>query len=225
MKFYFILFFLLLTFSLSAQTLLGPTFGYDFATLETRFILVEEISETTGWLERPLEIRRSQKDTPSGRKSITFGFQVQKTLSPNWTLGMRGSYSRKEYTEYIRGANIFTSSIYEVFYRQAGISLLFNRKIKEKISIGLGPSVYHFSGWDSANPDSNTVPDFPFKPYQVTKRAYSLNLQAGYYLGPVYLAVDYMRTLKISDASDYMTGASSLAFTGTYFFELKKRKG
>ena len=155
---------------------------------------------------------------------MIFGFQVQKMLSPEWTLGVRGSYSKKEYTEYILGsATLFTSPVYEVFYRQVSISLLFNRKIKEKISIGLGPNISHFSGWGSAD-DTYPVPTFPFEPFTVTKGAYGLDLQLGYYLGPVYLAVDYMRTLKVSDTSEYLTGASSLAITGTYFFELWKQK-
>ena len=105
---------------------------------------------------------------------------------------------------------------YKIFYRQIGLSVLFNRKIKDKISIGIGPNITHFTILNR--------PAFEFDPYIVTKRTYGLDLQFGYYLGPVFLAVDYTKSLKVVDSSGYLTGASSLAVTGTYFFELKKRK-
>jgi len=226
MKIHFFFIFLCFGFHLSAQTFLGPTIGYDFATLETEHIFQEAILGSDGQTLEvlPLEIKRSEKDTPSGRRSLAFGFQLQKTLSKEWSLALRGSYSQKEYTEFILNSQtIFIFPAYELFYHQIGISVLFSRKIKDKISIGIGPNVSHFSGWNSVF-DRQRSPLVAFIPYQVTKRTYGVNLQLGYYLGPVYLAIDYTRSLKVVDSSDYMKGASSLAISGTYFFEIKKRK-
>lgn len=223
MKIYLTLFILYFSLHLPAQTLLGPTIGYDFATLETQRILIFEEDIVNNRRYRYFTVERAEKDTPSGRRSAMFGFQVQKMLSKKWTLGLRGSYSRKEYLEHIYNSNPFAIPTFELFYRHIGISVLFNRKIKDKISIGIGPNISHFSGWNSVNHESR-IPMFSFSPYTITKRGYGLNLQLGYYLGPVYLAADYTQSLKISDASDYMTGASSLAISGTYLFELKKRK-
>ena len=226
MKTYLTLFFTYLSICLSAQTLIGPTIGYDFATLETQHILQKAVyGPDDRILETPLEIKRSREDTPSGRRSITFGFQLQKVLSQEWSLALRGSYSKKEYTEFILNSiTTFIAPAYELFYRQTSISVLFNRKIKNKISFGIGPNISHFSGWNSVfdwNRDSS--PLVAFVPYQVTKRSYGLDFQLGYYLGLVYLAADYTRSLKVVDSSGYMTGASSLAISGTYFFELRKR--
>ena len=213
----FILFFF--SFHLSAQTFLGPTIGYDFASLKTNRILIEGVLNSDGqrYEVNPLLIERGEGDTPSGRRSIAFGFQVQKMLSKQWSLGLRGSYSKKEYTElidHLEESVVFPE--FKISYRQIGLSVLFNRKIKEKFSIGIGPNISHFTNWDS--------PTFDFDPYRVTKRAYGLDMQLGYHLGPVYLAVDYTKILKTIDSSGYLTGTSSLNISGTYFFELKKRK-
>ncbi len=224
MKKYFAFYFLFLSFHLSAQTFVGPTLGYDFANLTTNRIL-KEGTIVNGNQRGRLLIERSAKDDPAGRNSIMFGFQIQKILSPKWSIGLRGSYAQKEYIELIQQYEYttFVSPEYKLFYQQIGISVLFSRRIKNKISVGIGPNVSHFSKWNSvSNRRYSPVPEFI--PYQVTKRAYGLDFQLGYYLGPVYLAADYTRSLKMSDDSGYMTGASSLAISGTYFFELKKRK-
>ncbi len=219
MKVHSTLLFLCFSLCLSAQTFLGPTIGFDFATLETREIFREGVLHPNSQFYdiTPLLIKRSEKDNSSGRKSINFGFQVQKMLSKDWSLGLRGTYAKKEYTELIDHiyGSVFLPE-YKISYRQIGLSVLFNRKIKENFSVGIGPSIVYFTNWDR--------PTIDFDPYRITKRAYGLDLQLGYHLGPVYLAVDYTRTLKVSDASGYMTGASSLAISGTYFFELRKRK-
>ena len=224
MKFYLTLLTLCLNFHLSAQTFLGPTIGYDFATLETQPILTFLVDEENNPIFPPhFTVERAEKDTPSGRRSIIFGFQVQKMLSEQWTLGLRGSYSKKKYFAHIYNSAPFSIPTFELFYRQIGISVLFSRKIKEKISVGIGPNISFFSGWNSVNQETINLP-VSFTPYMDTKRSYGFNFQLGYHLGPIYLAADYTRSLKISDDSDYMTGASSLAISGTYFFELKKRK-
>lgn len=223
MKIYLTLLVSCIGFHLSAQTFLGPTIGYDFATLETQSIFIFVEDETNNQMFPYFTVERAEKDTPSGRRSILFGFQVQKILSQRWTLGLRGSYSKKKYFAHIYNSNPFAIPTFELFYRHINISVLFNRKIKDKISFGIGPNISHFSGWNSVNEESR-LPTFSFGPYQITKRGYGLDLQLGYYLGPVYLALDYTKMLKISDASGYMTGASSLTISGTYLFELKKRK-
>jgi len=216
MKLYITLIFFFLSLSLSAQTLLGPTFGYDFATLETQRIFREGTVVDGYWQDRML-IERNEKDNGSGRRSIVLGFQVQKILSSQWSLAFRANYSKKSYVETVDNfLATFAPQVYELSYRQIGLSVLINRKIKDKLSIGIGPNLTHFTEWQMRWLENI--------PLSINKRAYGLNLQLGYYLGPIYFAVDYMRTLKISDVSDYMTGASSLAVTGTYFFELKKRK-
>lgn len=218
MKIHLTLLFLCLSLSLSSQTFLGPTIGYDFATLETQQIFREGILHQNGQFYEvtPLLIERSKKDNISGRRSLAFGFQLQKMLSKQWSLTLRGSYSKKEYIELIHhlGESVFLPE-YKISYRQIGLSVLFNRKIKEKISVGVGPNISHFIKWDS--------PTIDFDPYRVTKRAYGLDLQLGYHLGPVYLAVDYTKMLKPVDSSGYLKGASSLMISGTYFFELRKR--
>jgi len=224
---YFITFFLFFfSFYLSAQTFLGPTIGYDFASLKTNRILIEGVLSSDGqrYEVNPLLIERGEGDTPSRRRSIAFGFQAQKMLSNQWSLGLRGNYSRKEFTELIiESETSFIIPEYDIFYHQIGISVLIIRKIKEKLSIGFGPNISYFSGWNSAL-DKERIPSFAFVPYQVTKRTFGVDLQIGYYLGPVYLAADYTRSLKVVDSSGYLKGASNLAVSGTYFFELKKRK-
>ena len=131
-------------------------------------------------------------------------------LFPKWSVTFRGSYARKSFIESIFYDLPILTPYVKISYRQIGLSVLFNRKIKDKISIGIGPNITHFTKLDVIFTD--------------TKKSYGLDFQLGYHLGPVYLAVDYTKMLKIVDASGYMTGASSFAISGTYFFELKKRK-
>lgn len=216
MKFYTTLLLLCFSYYLSSQTLFGPTLSYDFATLETLRTFKEGTVVDGFWQDRLL-IERSQKDNGSGRRSIAFGFQVQKLISKQWSLGLRGNYSKKQYIELVDN---FWPSLYhpeyKIFYQQTGLSVLVNRKIKDRISIGIGPNISHFTKWSS--------PSFDFDPYQASRRAYGLDVQLGYYLGPIFLSIDYTKILKIVDQSGYMTGASNLAVSGTYFFELRKRK-
>lgn len=227
MKIHFTIFLLCLSYFLSGQTFFGPSIAYDFATLETQRIFEEGVLGPDGRSYEiiPLLVERSDTDTGDGLRSITFGFQVQKMLSKQWSLGIRGNYSQKEYVTRIDPVVTipFNTPIYGIYYHQIGISVLFSRKIKDKLSIGIGPNISHFSGWNSVV-DRHRSPEISFIPYTVTKRGYGVDLQLGYYLGPVFLAVDYTRTLKVSDSSDYMTGASSLVISGTYFFEFRKRK-
>ncbi len=215
MKIHFTLLFLCFSLYLSAQTFLGPAIGYDFATLNTPPISHEYVSEQNGEIYEEYILERTKEDSGSGLRSITFGFQLQKILSSKWSLGMRGSYSRKEYeVNILRDRVEFYDPSHFVNYQQFSISILFNRKIKDKVSIGIGPNISYFSEWSD-----------PFDiPYAAAKRSYGLDLQIGYHLGPVYLAVDYTRTLKIVDSSGYMKGAANLTISGTYFFELRKRK-
>ncbi len=216
MKIHFTLLFLCFSLYLSAQTFLGPTIGYDFANLSTPPISYEYVSERDGETYEAYFVERTEKDSGAGLRSIAFGFQAQKMLSPKWSLGIRGSYSRKEYLANIK---IFISSnfagpIRPINYQHYSISILFNRKIRDKVSIGIGPNISYFSQW--SDPDGI--------PYNADKRSYGLDLQVGYHLGPVYLAVDYTRSLKVIDSADYVKHFSNLAISGTYFFELRKRK-
>jgi len=209
MKVYISLFFLCLSFYVSAQISIGPVIGYDFATLETQRIF-REGTLVDGYWQDQLLIERADRDDGSGRRSIVFGFQVQKMLFSKWSVAFRGSYARKSFIERIDNFLPTLTPNTKIFYRQIGLSVLFNRKIKDKISIGIGPNITYFTKLDVISTD--------------TKKSYGLDFQLGYHLGPVYLAMDYTKMLKIVDATGYMTGASSLAITGTYFFELRKRK-
>ena len=227
MKVYFTLLFLCFSLYLSAQTFLGPTIGYDFATLNTPRIFNEGVLTSDGQTYEviPLLIERSDRDSGAGLKTIVIGFQFYRMLSKQWSLGIRGNYSQKEYITRIDPVVFipFNPPIYGIYYHQFGSSVLFSRKIKDKLSIGAGPNISYFSGWNSVI-DRHRSPEIIFIPYTVAKRSYGLDLQIGYHLGPVYLAVDYTRTLKIVDSSGYMKGAANLAISGTYFFELRKRK-
>ncbi len=216
MKIHFTFLFLSFSLCLSAQTFLGPTIGYDFATLETPPISQEYVSELDGETYETYFVERSKKDSGAGLRSIAFGFQVQKMLSPKWFLGMRGGYSRKEYLAKVRvfGSCRFSGQPDPINYQHFSISILFNQKIKDKLSIGIGPNIAYFTAWT----------DPAGIPYVVNKRSYGLDLQVGYYLRPVYLAVDYTRTLKVIDSADYVKRFSNLAISGTYFFEFHKRK-
>lgn len=215
MKIYLILLFLCFGYSLSAQTFIGPSLTYDFATIETQRIFREGMIADGRWNDRLL-IQRSSRDNISGRRSIAFGFQVQKMLSKQWSLGLRGSYSKKQYWELIDPHIGLARIDYKILYQQIGLSILFSRKIKNKVSIGIGPNISYFT---DRNQDI-----LGFEPYQDNKRAYGADFQLGYYLGPLYLSVDYTKILKVVDSSGYMTGASSLAISGTYFFKIRKRK-
>ena len=75
MKIYISLFFFCLSFYASAQISIGPTIGYDFATLETQRIFNEGTLVDDYWQDR-LIIERADRDDGSGRRSIVFGFQV-----------------------------------------------------------------------------------------------------------------------------------------------------
>ena len=225
MKIQLTLLFLFIKFSVSAQFFLGPTVGYDFASLQTNRIFQETFIGLDGQIfeANPLIVERAESDKPSRRRSIVFGFQVQKILPSKWSFGLRGHYSKKEYLEHIYFEDSFLIPTYEVFYQQIGISALISRKINEKISIGIGPNISLFSGWNTKD-DENYFSLLNFNSYTGTKRGYGIDLQIGHYLGPIYLALDYTKMLKVTDSSEYMTGASSLAILVTYFFELKKWK-
>ena len=216
MKIHFTFLFLCLSLYLSAQTFLGPTIGYDFANLNTPPISYVYVSELDGETYESHFVERTKKDTGAGLRSITFGFQAQKMLSKKWSLGMRGSYLKKEYLTKIRvfGSCSFTGQPDPINYQHFSISILFNRRIINKLSIGMGPNISYYSNWS----------DPAGIPYAVNKRSYGLDLQIGYHLGPVYLAVDYTRSLKVVDSADYVKHFSNLAISGTYFFELRKRK-
>lgn len=216
MKILFTLLFLWFSICLFAQTSLGPTISYDFANLNTPPISQEYVSELDGETYEAYFVERSKKDSGAGLRSIAFGFQAQKMLSQKWSLGIRGSYSRKEYLAKIRVfiSSNFLGPTHPINYHQFSISILFNRKIKDKLSIGIGPNISYFSQWT----DPQGIP------YVVNKRSYGLDLQLGYHLGPIYLAVDFTRTLKVIDSADYVKRFSNLAISATYFFELRKRK-
>lgn len=204
---------------LSAQTFIGPTLSYDMASLHTAGRVLQEGYMEDGYWHDLVVAFPADDDTPAGRRSIGFGFQAQKMLSKRLFLGIRGNYTKKEHKIIVDdGRPIIHIMEYKHSYQQFGLSILLNQKIKEKFSIGIGPNISFFTQWGAPT----HVPQF--EQFRVNKRAYGLDLQIGYYLESFFLAADYTRALKISDASGYLTGTSSLAISGTYFFELRKRK-